>query len=128
MLLDALSSANLLLREDSGGSPLALQGVWGLLSFPADCQPICSQRGDSFLPRSPSSFPKCWLPDKHILAALVLCSSRCCQCPAQAGKGPRSPTAGGVQSLCSEANLTPGSDCAFASGQSAGMGHHQCCR
>lgn len=72
MLFDVLSNANLLLCEDSGGSPLALQGVWGLLSFPADCHPICSQRNDLFLPRSPSSFPECWPPDKHILAAPVL--------------------------------------------------------
>lgn len=72
MLLDVPSNANLLLRGDSGGSLLALQGVWGLPSFPADCHPICSQHSDSFLPRSPSSFPECWPPDKRILAELVL--------------------------------------------------------
>lgn len=76
MLFDVLSYANLSLREDSGGSLLAPQGVWGLPSFPADCHPICSQRSDSFLPRSPSSFPECWPPDKHILAAPVLHSSK----------------------------------------------------
>lgn len=56
--------------------PLAPQGVWGLLSFPADCHPICSQCSDAFLPRSPSLFPEHWLPDKHILAAPELCSSK----------------------------------------------------
>lgn len=76
MLFDVLSNANLLLCEDSGGCPLALQGVWGLPSFPADCHPICSQCSDSFLPRSPPSFPECWPPDKHILAAPVLRSSK----------------------------------------------------
>lgn len=69
--VDVLSNANSLLCEDSGGSLLFLQGVWGLPSFPADCHPICSQHSDSFLPCSPSSFPECWLPDKHILAAPV---------------------------------------------------------
>lgn len=76
MLFDVLSNANSLLHEDSGGSPLTLQGAWGLPSFPADCHPICSQHSDSFLPCSLFSFPECWQPDKHILAAPVLHSSK----------------------------------------------------
>lgn len=73
MLSNVLSNANVSTR---GGSLLALHGAWGLPSFPADCHPICSQHTDSFLPHSLSLFVKCWLPDKHILAALVPRSSK----------------------------------------------------